>query len=92
MPDRDYCTFWFDKIFGVCIADCCKEHDEGYALGGTYVDRLLRDWELRQCVSAKGGFKFTAVSWIMYIGVRVGASRLGCKILNGGKQRFKWVR
>ena len=55
--DADYCTLWPEGEW----ADCCKAHDEGYALLLEMQDLALvaeykarLDIELGQCVAATG--------------------------------------
>lgn len=48
--DSDGCTFWPDGDW----LDCCLEHDEAYAAGGSWLERLKADWKLANCVHKKG--------------------------------------
>lgn len=50
----DYCTMAPDKLFGVYIGCCCKEHDINYSKGDpTPVTRIVADVVLRRCVRRK---------------------------------------
>ena len=48
---------------------CCDVHDQPYARGGSWLDRLIADIELLACMW-KGGHPFWAL--VMFIGVRIG--------------------
>ena len=49
--------------------NCCDAHDQPYARGGSKLDRLMADLNLRSCV-AKNGYPVWA--FLMYYGVRAG--------------------
>jgi hypothetical protein len=51
---------------------CCDIHDKAYWIGGTYKDRLEADRKLRYCVASKGGIGHKALSYIIYVGARIG--------------------
>ncbi len=61
----DGCTWFPDGDY----RDCCDTHDRDYWCGGARVERLQSDFELRQCVAAKGR---TLRSALIYLGVRIG--------------------
>lgn len=70
--DSDGCTFWPDGNY----RDCCLDHDESYASGGSWRERLRADWKLAKCVHKKGGSKRcracqTVTASLMFGGVRV---------------------
>lgn len=70
--DSDGCTFWPDGNY----IDCCWEHDESYAHGGTWWDRVKADWKLAKCVHKKGKERKcracqTVRAALMLIGVNV---------------------
>jgi hypothetical protein len=50
---------------------CCTAHDYAYWQGGTYLERLIADKELRKCVSNVGE---PQIAKLMLAGVRVGGS------------------
>lgn len=52
---------------------CCDKHDQPYAQGGTRLERLEADIELRKCVSENGHPIWAA---LMYYAVRVGGHPL----------------
>ena len=81
--DSDGCTGWPDGNW----LDCCLEHDETYAAGGSWLERLRADWKLAKCVHKKGKDKHwkltkkgkgkrcracqTVMAGLMFGGVRV---------------------
>ncbi len=48
---------------------CCDIHDQPYARGGSWLDRLFADFDLLFCVW-KGGHPIWAI--VMFLGVRIG--------------------
>ena len=50
---------------------CCLEHDKAYWIGGTYRQRQVADYSLRECVREVGK---PVIATIMLGGVRVGGS------------------
>jgi hypothetical protein len=98
MPENDYCSCWPDYIGKTYIGDCCKLHDMLYVNGGKYWDRLAADWKLKQDVAAKGGPQLwhrvlmSTCGWLMFIGVHLGAGKIGSVLFNGGRQRFNWLK
>lgn len=48
----DYCTLAPDKLFGVYIGCCCKEHDQNYTIE-TKVSQQVADILLRLCIRRK---------------------------------------
>ena len=50
---------------------CCQQHDFDYWQGGTYVQRLVSDKQLKQCVSQVGE---PTIAALMLAGVRVGGT------------------
>ena len=69
VEDSDGCTMWPDGNY----VSCCHEHDESYAKGGTWRDRLKADWKLAKCVKDK---KHPVVAPLMFVGVRILGSLL----------------
>ena len=72
------CTFFPEGNW----LSCCAEHDEYYAKGGSYQDKLLADKKLRYCIKRS---KHPVVAWIAFIGVRLAGSRLLPKRWRFGK-------
>ena len=48
----DYCTWAPDKLFGVYIGCCCKEHDKYYSKEGKITQKEA-DVILRHCIHIK---------------------------------------
>lgn len=48
---------------------CCVAHDLKYWAGGTWMERLDADKELRDCVIREGYYE---MGWVMFLGVRSG--------------------
>lgn len=70
--DSDGCTGWPDGNY----RGCCEEHDEAYAAGGSWLERLKADWKLTKCVHKKGAETKcracqTVIATAMLLGVRV---------------------
>lgn len=82
MAKRDWCTFFPEKLFGVPLWPCCKDHDEEYERNGFY-HKVIADLKLLHCVARKGYYTMTPVAILMYAAV----STFG--ILNWGKFHFK---
>jgi len=47
MNDNNYCTLFPDKINGVDISKCCKQHDIAYSL---QIEKKSADIELYNCI------------------------------------------
>ncbi|MBI3774028.1 MAG: FAD-binding oxidoreductase [Gammaproteobacteria bacterium] len=54
--------------------ECCYQHDLAYWRGGTDIERLQADEQLRQCVTSKTGD--AALAETMFLGVRSGGAPL----------------
>lgn len=74
---RNYCTAAPDWL-PACgdISDCCREHDEAYARGGSKQDRLEADLDLFACIVECGGqrghpFRAWLAGTIYYFAVRI---------------------
>lgn len=67
--DSDGCTFWPDGNY----VSCCHQHDEEYAHGGSWLDRIKSNWKLAKCVKKSG---HPVVAPIMFAGVTVFGSFL----------------
>ena len=87
----DGCTLWPDGDY----RGCCVVHDEAYALGGSWLDRLKANLALSKCVARAGGktgrlprrVASTAGHWllapVMFVGTQVAGSFLW-------PYHFKW--
>ena len=64
IEDSDGCTFWPDGDY----RSCCVVHDEAYASGGGWRERLRADYELAKCVKRAG---HPVIGPVMFLGVRV---------------------
>jgi hypothetical protein len=64
----DGCSLFPDGDWG----GCCYNHDLAYWRGGSWRQRAKADRDLRYCVASKGGFWYGVLSWLMWVGVRVG--------------------
>ena len=61
----DGCSLWPNGNW----KECCIEHDKKYWQGGTRVERLKADKQLKKCVTIK---RYPIIGNFMYIGVRIG--------------------
>lgn len=57
--------------------DCCFEHDHAYRTGtdlaGNKVSRSEADATFRRCIQSRSKLgKFSPISWVRWIGVRIG--------------------
>ena len=50
------------------VADCCRKHDMAYQQGGNEMDRLMADFEFRECILEKNS---PIVAAIYFRGVRL---------------------
>jgi len=93
---KNWCTCWPDRLRKVYYGACCEIHDMGYSVGGDAEERKRHDKNLKKCVQLafeQKGKKKLGWFWgnLMYIGVRVGASRWFCKYISPRThQRFNW--
>jgi hypothetical protein len=46
----NYCTMAPDKLFGVQLNCCCKQHDIDYATNGKITSRKEADKRIRNCI------------------------------------------
>jgi len=76
-PKGNYCSFWFERLFGVCYSYACYLHDRQYRKEVTKrLTRFEADNELRKNVLLiyklnKKPILGYLISSIMFIGVRL---------------------
>lgn len=61
---KDYCTCWFESMYGVPIKECCHLHDRRYA--NKRIMKHQADLLLFRCVRRKAN---VLVASTMYLGV-----------------------
>lgn len=87
----DYCTFSPDRIFGIYIGCCCKEHDKQYANEGK-VTRVFADKKIRRCIInklIKKGILKANIGYIYWIFCRVFGLFFWKKWSLKGVQKYK---
>lgn len=73
LMDQKGCTFAPDLNF----SECCAIHDAAYEIGGDESDRMAADVVFMKCIQSKAPSKLATpfwifISWVYYIGVRIG--------------------
>jgi hypothetical protein len=66
--ESDGCSLFPDGDY----RDCCVQHDLAYFSGGSWKARWRADDQLRKCVAGKRGLQHRPLSFLMWLGVRVG--------------------
>ena len=60
---KDYCTMWFESMYGVDISDCCYKHDESLSTTRFYKCLSSKIDVFSAAIVTVGGF---IGAWVKY--------------------------